>query len=93
MLDSTIYPFRKCICVCCIMKFLFDNFDILAKSPEGIKKTREKILQFAVQGKLVSQDLHDEPASILLEKIRVEKEHLVNERKILKKVFLELLRY
>ena len=68
------------------MKFLFDNFDILAESPEGIKKLREMILQFAVQGKLVPQNPNDEPASVLLEKIRVEKERLVKEGKILSAV-------
>ncbi|MCK5312220.1 MAG: restriction endonuclease subunit S [Desulfobacteraceae bacterium] len=34
------------------MKFLFDNFDILAQSPGGVEKLREMILQMAVQGKL-----------------------------------------
>ncbi len=71
------------------MKFLFDNFDILAESPEGIKKLREMILQFAVQGKLVPQDPNDEPASFLLAKIRVEKEMLVKEGKIKKQKPLE----
>lgn len=71
------------------MKFLFDNFDILAESPEGIKKLREMILQFAVQGKLVPQDPNDEPASVLLAKIRIEKELLVKEGKIKKQKPLE----
>ena len=71
------------------MKLLFDNFDLLAESPGGIKKLREMILQFAVQGKLVPQDSNDEPASVLLEKIRVEKERLVKEGKIKKQKPLE----
>ena len=45
---------------------------------------RKSILQAAVQGKLVPQDIHDEPASVLLERIRVEKERLVKEGKIKK---------
>ncbi|WAR44704.1 restriction endonuclease subunit S domain-containing protein [Methylomonas rapida] len=50
----------------------------------GIKKLRELILELAVRGKLVPQDPNDEPASVLLEKIAVEKERLVKEGKIKK---------
>ena len=46
------------------------------------KKLKKSILQEAIQGKLVSQDSDDEPASILLEKIREEKERLIKEKKI-----------
>ena len=45
-------------------------------------KLRNSILQEAIQGKLVPQDPNDEPASILLEKIRAEKERLIKEKKI-----------
>lgn len=45
---------------------------------------RKSILQAAVQGKLVPQDLHDEPASVLFERIRAEKVRLVKEGKIKK---------
>ena len=45
---------------------------------------RKSILQWAVQGKLVHQDPTDEPASILLERIRAEKQQLVKEGKIKK---------
>jgi len=47
------------------------------KSPHGIKKLRELILELAVRGKLVQQDPDDEPASVLLEKITAEKERLI----------------
>jgi type I restriction enzyme, S subunit len=50
----------------------------------GIKKLRELILELAVRGKLVPQDLNDEPASALLQKIAVVKNRLVKE-KIIKK--------
>ncbi len=49
-----------------------------------IKKLRQQILQDAVQGKLVPQDPNDEPASMLLERIKMEKEKLVREKKIKK---------
>lgn len=45
---------------------------------------REKILDLAMRGKLVKQDPNDEPASVLLEKIKAEKEGLVKEKKIKK---------
>ena len=45
---------------------------------------REKILDLAMRGKLVSQDPNDEPASVLLEKIKAEKEQLIKEKKIKK---------
>jgi len=46
------------------------------------KLLRQKILDLAIRGKLVPQDPNDEPASVLLEKIRVEKERLIKEKKI-----------
>ena len=45
---------------------------------------REKILDLAMRGKLVKQDPNDEPASVLLEKIKAEKAELVKEGKIKK---------
>ena len=46
------------------------------------KQLKNSILQWAIQGKLVPQDPNDEPASVLLEKIRKEKERLIKEKKI-----------
>ena len=46
------------------------------------KALRQKILDLAIQGKLVPQDPNDEPASVLLERIKAEKERLIKEGKI-----------
>ena len=56
-------------------------YEYNAKFPVQLKKS---ILQWAVQGRLVPQDPNDEPASILLERIRAEKQRLVKEGKIKK---------
>ena len=50
-----------------------------AEFPEKLKKS---ILQYAIEGKLVKQDPNDEPASVLLERIKAEKEKLIKEGKI-----------
>ena len=57
-----------------------------AELPETLKKS---ILQEAIQGKLVPQDPNDEPASVLLERIRKEKQRLVKEGKLKKKDLIE----
>ena len=46
------------------------------------QQLKNSILQMAVQGKLVPQEPNDEPASVLLERIRAEKERLIKEKKI-----------
>ena len=46
------------------------------------KKLRQKILDLAIHGKLVPQDPNDEPSSVLLQRIRTEKERLIKEGKI-----------
>lgn len=61
---------------------LLSHLDLLATAPGGIAKLRELILTLAVQGKLVPQDPADEPASVLLQKIRAEKDRLIAEGKI-----------
>lgn len=63
---------------------LLEQFDLIASAPKGVAQLRELILTLAVQGKLVPQDPNDEPASVLLERIRAEKVRLVNEGSIRK---------
>lgn len=48
------------------------------------EQLRKAILQIAIQGKLVPQNPNDEPASVLLEKIRAEKQKIIKEGKIKK---------
>lgn len=68
---------------------LCDELEATEQELEALENRFEEylpksILQAAVQGKLVPQDLHDEPASVLLERIRAEKARLVKEGKIKK---------
>lgn len=60
----------------------FDNFELIASAPNGVEKLRNLILQLAVQGKLVQKDDKDEPARILRENMKTEKERLIKEKKI-----------
>lgn len=46
------------------------------------KALRQKILDLAIHGKLVPQDPNDEPASVLLERIKAEKERLIKKAKL-----------
>lgn len=61
---------------------LLSNMELFATAPGGVAKLRELILTLAVQGKLVPQDPADEPAGVLLQKIRAEKDRLIAEGKI-----------
>ena len=56
--------------------------DTLKLSTMNGKQLKNSILQCAIQGKLVPHDPNDEPASVLLDKIRQEKERLIKEKKI-----------
>ncbi|MFO0098706.1 MAG: restriction endonuclease subunit S, partial [Aphanizomenon sp.] len=66
------------------LETFFKHFDLLAEAPNGVQKLRELILDLAVRGKLVPQDANDEPAAVLLERIKKEKERLVKEGKVRK---------
>ena len=69
-------------------KWIKQKFDFimseLSYQYDLIIKLRQSILQEAVEGKLVPQDPNDEPASVLLERIKEEKERLIKEGKIKK---------
>ena len=56
-------------------------------------RLRKSILQEAIQGKLVPHDLNDEPASVLLDRIRAEKQKLLKEGKLKKKDFVDSVIY
>jgi type I restriction enzyme, S subunit len=58
------------------------HFDLLLDRPEAIDALEQTILQLAVRGLLVPQDPKDEPGSVLLQKIRTEKDRLIAEGKI-----------
>lgn len=72
-------------------KLISNNFEVLYDDPENVNKLRQAILQLAVQGKLVPQDKADLPASVLLEKIKAEKERLIKEKKFQKPKSLPLI--
>ena len=57
---------------------------LLALDKNFMENLPKSILQYAVEGKLVNQDIYDEPASILYEKIIAEKENLIKQGKIKK---------
>ena len=56
---------------------LLDHFDRISEAPDAIPRLRRFILDLAVRGKLVEQDLRDEPASELLKRIQAEKARLM----------------
>jgi type I restriction enzyme S subunit len=58
------------------------HFDVLVDRPEAVDALEQTILQLAVRGLLVPQNPTDEPASVLLQKIRTEKDHLIAQGKI-----------
>lgn len=64
----------------------YDKLEQQAEKLDGeiFDKLKKSILQYAIQGKLVPQDSSDEPASVLLSKIKAEKEKLIKEGKIKK---------
>jgi len=74
------------------MDFIIDNFDMLFDNEVNIKKLESIILDLAVKGKLVKQDENDEKASVLLKKIKAEKNRLIKEKKIKKPKILSEIR-
>ena len=52
---------------------LLTHFDRISEAPDAILRLRQFILDLAVRGKLAEQDPNDEPASVLLERIRNER--------------------
>ncbi|MDB1946383.1 restriction endonuclease subunit S [Clostridium tertium] len=73
------------------MNMMLEQFKTIFDRPEKVNNLRKTILDLAVRGKLVSQDPNDEPASVLLERIREEKEKLIKEKNIKKeKSLLEI---
>lgn len=85
-------PLNEQIRICKIIKKLIPwicEYTNIEQKKEDLNKSfpnllKKSILQEAVQGKLVPQDENDEPASVLLERIRAEKQKLVAEGKIKK---------
>ena len=65
-------------------RLVCDNFGLLYDNLENVEKLKQSILQLAVMGKLVEQDADDEPAEVLLGKIKAEKDKLTKEGKIKK---------
>ncbi|PES34154.1 restriction endonuclease subunit S [Bacillus thuringiensis] len=64
------------------LQFILTNLSSLCTDTKHVEQLRNVILSLAVKGKLVLQNFNDEPASILLEKIKAEKERLIEEKKI-----------
>ena len=63
--------------------YTVDNIEIgKVDISDLVSKAKSKIIDLAIRGKLVPQDPNDEPASILLERIRAEKEELIKQGKI-----------
>lgn len=63
-------------------KRITENFDILYNTPDNVVKLKQSILQLAVMGKLVPRDPDDEPAVVLLDRIKKEKDRLIKEGKL-----------
>jgi len=59
-----------------------DNFTTIADAPGGIQQLRDLVLDLAVRGRLVGQDPSDEPAGVLLKRIKAHRQQLVNDRKM-----------
>src|SRR5690242_20637168 len=60
----------------------FEKFDLFADAPDAVARMRELVLDLAVKGELVGQDMRNEPALALLASTRAEREKLVATHKI-----------
>jgi len=69
-------------------RFYFSHFPRLTTRPEHIQQLRQTILNLAVRGKLVPQDPNDEPADILLQRIKSERQRLTSSGEIKKQALL-----
>lgn len=63
------------------LKTFFDNFEVLTDAPNAVVKLRKIILELAVRGQLVPQEPDDEPASVLLKRIRAHRKQIVEIKK------------
>ena len=79
-------PYNEQLRISNTLKSAINLIDSISKNKEilstSISNTKSKILDLAIRGKLVPQDPNDEPASVLLERIRAEKEELIKHGKI-----------
>ncbi|WP_255803476.1 restriction endonuclease subunit S [Treponema denticola] len=71
-------PLAEQKCIVTVIETIFAQIDLLEQNKAdlqtAIKQAKSKILDLAIRGKLVPQDSADEPASVMLEKLRAEKE-------------------
>lgn len=65
-----------------ILNFIIDNFDVVFKTSESMDEMRNIILQLAIEGKLVQQDENDEPASELIDRLKIKSKELIKEGKL-----------
>ena len=79
-------PYNEQLRISNTLKSAINLIDSISKNKEilstSISNTKSKILDLAIRGKIVPQDPNDEPASVLLERIRAEKEELIKQGKI-----------
>ena len=79
-------PYNEQLRISNTLKSAINLIDSISQNKEilstSISNTKYKILDLAIRGKLVLQDPNDEPASVLLERIRAEKEELIKHGKI-----------
>lgn len=66
------------------LEFVIENFKIIFQTPGSMQELRNVVLQLAIEGKLVPQDPKDEPASVLIGKIKAERDELIKEGKLKK---------